>query len=325
MTTMSIDDAAAIVAAMDTPAPETAAKEPEKPAEAVEPDIEQDAPVEGAEAAADAPEAVEEGEQEAEAPPVVDAPKWWDAEDKAAFADLTPEQQAIVAKNEAKREAVIQKEKTAAVDARKTALAAAEQAKAASEKLEGVIPDRIAEFQAKYKDIDNIDWDTWNAQDPVSAARYLSQYQSDRLTLERTLAAKAEADRVAQETFANEQAAVLREKFPEIAKPETLKALADYLPKTGIPAEAIKNASAEELVILNKARLYDEMMAKAAAKPASPPMQQKPASPAKVPPQGQARPVSTSKQREVTEARNRFAQTRSIDDAAAILIKSGLV
>lgn len=322
---LSIDAAAAMVTAMDSPVPVVAAKEPEPPQEASDASVEQDALAEGAEAEADALEAGEnDDEQEAEAVPAVEAPQWWDSEDKAVFAGLTPEQQAVIRKQEDKREAVTQKEKSQAIEARKVALAAAEKAKVVVDQLEAVLPDRMAAFQAKYAEIDQIDWDAWNVSDPVAANRYMAQYNSDRLTLERTFAAKAEAGRVAQETFVREQSARLAEIAPEIAQsPENLKAIGDYAVKHGVTSEDLTFAEASHMVILNKARLYDELMAKAAAKPATPPMQ-KP-TPAKVPPQGQPRPASTSQQRVAQEAKNRFAQTRSIDDAASLIAKLGFV
>lgn len=318
---MSIDAAAAFVDAMDAPAPVAAEPKPEAPVVAAEP--EQEIVTEPVEAEAETVAGDGEGEEQAEADvPAVEAPQWWDAEAKAHFAALTPEAQAVVKAQEDKREAVVQKVKT---EAKAAALAEVkpevERLRTLSAKLASSIPDEIAEFNAKH-DYDPEDLQRYAREDPAGYLALQAQIHAERTKLEQKIAVKAEADRAAQEAFVNEQAERLSQIAPDLAKdPTILTALGDYLPKTGIPAEALKDASAEELVILNKARLYDEMMAKAAAKPVPAPVP-KP-QPAKIAPQGNGRPASSSTQRAVQETRNRLAQTRSIDDAAELIAKLG--
>jgi len=316
MTELSIEAAAEMVTAMDTPvsdAPVVAASEPEVPNEIVP---------EGEQAEAEAPVEGDDDEQDAEAVSAVEAPQWWDAEAKAHFSALTPEAQAVVKAQEDKREAVVQKVKS---EAKAAAFAEVkpevERLRTLSAKLAEAIPDEIAAFNERHN-YDPADLQRYAKEDPAGYLALQAQIHAERTVLEQKIASKAEADRVSQAAFVQAQVQRLAEIAPDLAKDATiLTALGDYLPKTGIPAAALADASAEELVILNKARLYDEMMAKAAAKPAVVPVPK--AQPAKVPPQGQARPASTSQQRQATEARNRLAQTRDIGHAADLIAKLG--
>ena len=133
-------------------------------------------------------------------------------------------------------------------------------------------------------------------------------------------AARAEAEALYQDHFVREQGYRLQEIAPEIAADaNTLRAIGDYLPWTGIAAEALMHASAEEIVILNKARMYDEMMFKAQSRavPSSRP------APVRVPPQGAGRVQQTSQQREARALHNRFAESRDRDVAAELITKLG--
>lgn len=324
MSEMTIEAAAAFVDAIDNPTPAPVAETPVAPVEAApEAEVQEIAP-EGAEVEAEALVEGEEDGEEVEAAPAVDAPQWWDASDKAVFSSLTPEAQAAVARNEEKREAVTQKAKT---EAKAEALAAVtpevEKLRSLSAQLEGVIPNELGKFQEEYG---NIDWQKmpeWAAAAPEAYNQWMAVYNAKRMALENTLHAKAEADRVAQATFAKTTADRLAIIAPDVAKdPKILKALGDYLPTTGMTNAQLADASAEELVILNKARLYDEMMAKAVAKPV-PPTVKTAQTPVKIAPQGGARPPSTSQQRQAQALGNRFAQTRSIEDAAALIALKG--
>ena len=277
--------------------------------------------VEAVEAMDDAEGVVEPQGEEApeETVPDVVAPQWWDAADKAAFAKLSPEQQAVVAKNEAKREAVLQKEKAAHAEGRKTAVEAAHRAAALAGQLGGVLPDHVAAFNDKY----DVDWDEyprWAAENPHDAAAFEAEYAHERAALEHVIAAQAEAERVAHETFHRERMASLHETAPELASPAALQALSDYAGQQDIGSEDLRFAQASHLKILNKARLYDEIMGKAAASPVRKASGQ---TPARVPPQGQARPQGSSHEREAQALRNRFAQKRDIDSAASLITKLG--
>lgn len=271
-----------------------------------------------AEATTDEDPQPEEEAEEVAAP--VDAPQWWDAEDKAAFATLTPEQQAVVKRQEDKREAVIQKVKSEAQEARSAASQNIETAKALSERLAAAIPDARKAFDEYYGDID---WPEYAKQDPAAAQEDWFKYQQGLEQFNKAETAKAEAEQLWRENFQKEQAAQLAEIAPDLVKsPDSLRALGDYIVKSGVPVEQLKTASALELSIAHKAMKYDQMMAEAKSRTVTAPPKIEP-KPAKIAPQGTAKPASTSQQRDIAQTRNRLAQTRSVDDAAALIAKYG--
>lgn len=308
-------EALAFVEAMDGPAPDEGKPAAQKAAPAVETEEFDDAPELGADAEADALEPEDDDDQDPEGVSAVDAPEWWDAEAKAHFADLTPEAQAVVRDQESKREAVVQKVKAQAAEVAALAKQDVHTAKALAERLAAALPDQRQQFDAYYGDID---WQAYADQDPGAAQKDWFAYQEGLRYFDTAETAKAEAEALARQNFMREQGQRLHEIAPELAgSPETIKALVEYLPKTGLPAEAIMQASAEELVILNESRLYRAMMAKAAAKTTTPP--QKSTVPARVPPQGAARTAQPAKQREAQALHNRLSQTRDKDTAAKLI------
>lgn len=322
------------IIAMDAPREAIEASEQEKPAET--PETEQAAPesLEGdtGPLAEEQPEAIDEIEPEAEAEQEpITAPQWWDAEAKAAFENIpnTPaareyarQMQAMITESEAKREAVVQKAKAEAQEQRQAASKDAEAMRGLISKLDGVIPDQEAQFGAKYG---QVDWDAfpaWARQNPNEAAVFMAEYQADKMRIDNMRQSRAEAERVASETFAREQSARLKDINPELAgDTKALQALVEYLPTTGIEAAALRNASAEELTILHKAYLYDQSQKQAAASvvPVKP----------KTAPTKTVKPVSapvtgTFKQRQAQEAMSRVKQSGSQDDAVAAIIALGL-
>ena len=247
-----------------------------------------------------------------------DAPQWWDAQAKAHFAELPPEVQDIVWGQEYKREAVVQKAKAQARDAAEAALHEAGFARTLAERLAEAMPDHVGNFQEYYGDID---WEAYAHQDPEAAEADWTRYQQGLNELHEVEAARVEAEALYQNHFVREQGRRLEEIAPEIARnADTLQAIGDYLPGTGIAAEALMHASAEEIVILNKARMYDEMMFKAQSRAGAP---SRSATPVRVPPQGAGRTITTSQQREARALHNRFAETRDRDTAAELISKLG--
>ena len=305
---LSIDEAVEVQLAKNDPAPEPEVVD----TPAIEPDATVDAEVvdDGVEPEVDAEDPQDEPEV-----PAVEAPQWYDAEAKEVFAKLSPEMQAVVRAQEDKREAVTAKEKAAAIETRKQASEASEAMRGLIDKLQSSIPDEVAAFHARHN-YDPQDLERYRLEDPAGYLALQAQIHAERTDLERKIAAKAEAERVAGETFAFEQGQRLREIAPELATPESIKALGDYLGKIG-KAEAMKYADADELVIANKARLYDELQAKAAASANVP--KPKP-TPAKTVPPVRAQAAGTPQQRTVQQISNRLAQTGDLDDAVDLHI-----
>jgi hypothetical protein len=255
--------------------------------------------------------------------PQIAAPPWWDAEAKTAFNDIpnTPAArdyarkiQQYVAEAEAKREAVTQRVKADAkshIDAVRGALST----------LNAGQPGEIDQFHRDYGDVDWAKMPQWAQQNPAEAASFFAQYHARRGRVEQLHHARAVAEHVAKQAFGREQSARLQQIAPELAgNADHLRALGDYARGTGLHPEAMKQASADELVILNKARLWDEAQAKAAAATKRP----KPASGGGKTVRPVAAQVSgTHAQRTYAAARDRAFKSRNDDDAVAAILAGG--
>jgi len=251
----------------------------------------------------------------------VAAPQWWDAEARQAFSDIpnTPAArdyarriQQYVAEAEAKREAVTQRLKA-------ESKGHSEALRGALEALNGAEPGEIDQFHRDYHDIDWAQMPKWAQDNPAEAASFFAQYHARRGRVEHLMQARAAAEQAAHHAFAREQGERLRQIAPDLAgNSDHLKALGDYVRGTGLPAEAMRHASADELVILNKARLWDDAQAKAAAAAQNP----------KAVPATTVRPVAaqasgTHAQRTYAAARDKALKSRSDDDAVAAILAGG--
>jgi hypothetical protein len=268
------------------------------------------------------PEDDEDGDQD-DGDDEIAAPQWWDAEAKQAFHDIpnTPAArdyarkiQQYTAEAEAKREAVTQRLKAEAknhIDAVRGAIAT----------LHGAAPGEVDHFHRDYGDIDWAKMPQWAQDNPAEAGSFFAQYNARRGRVEQLLHAKAAAEQAASEAFAREQGERLHQIAPELAtNHDHLRALGDYARGTGLHPEAMKQASADELVILNKARLWDEAQAKAAAaaKNAKP----QAGAPRTVKPVA-AQVSGTHAQRTYAAARDKAFRSRNDDDAVAAILAGG--
>lgn len=260
---VEVGEAADLISALDN-APEQAdapVAEAQQPAPEAEAAAEQ--PAEEA-----APEA--EGEEEAE-PQGVDAPAFWSAEDKAAWATVPPQLQPILAKYEEQRTKYVN-EKT-----RETAeqiKAAQEQAKAALDRVEAGVnwwqqngPQFFKTFADKWQ---SVDWNTLAKENPAQWAELKQQAETEAALLQQAQA-RAQADQQiaeqrAQQTLAQrkrEAHETIAKLMPDLYEGEKAAATYDkvgkYLLERGIPAERI-NAIHEAPIIemATKAMMFDE-------------------------------------------------------------------
>jgi hypothetical protein len=254
--------------------------------------------------------------------PQIVAPQWWDAEAKQAFNDIpnTPAArdyarkiQQYVAEAEAKREAVTQRLKADAkghIDAVRGALST----------LNAGQPGEVDQFHRDYGDIDWGKMPQWAQDNPAEAGSFFAQYHARRGRVEQLLQARAVAEHAAHHAFGREQSARLQQIAPDLAGNALhLRALGDYARGTGLHPQAMKHASADELVILNKARLWDEAQAKAAAatKPKPPSGSGKTVRPVA------AQVSGTHAQRTYAAAKDRAFKSRNDDDAVAAILAGG--
>lgn len=301
--------------------------EPEQPAApaeaAVEAVAEPDAPSEAdptAEAPSEPDEVNAEGEQETEmeepAAPVVDPPSFWDADAKAAFASLTPEQQTIVSDQATKQATEASKAIQKAAERAKTAETQAAKVSDLATGLNEFLPKAVETFKGKWE---GIDWARWAQEDPTAYVQGKAQFDVEQMELQQLSAAKEQAEKLAAESFVKAEF----EKLPEVA-PDLVdakegaarrKALASFLIEQGVSHEQLPNISAMEMSLAYDAMRYRQLKA------APPKVAPKAPAPAARPP---ARPGAASPTpNRASTAANRYAQTRSVDDAVALLMSKG--
>jgi hypothetical protein len=283
-----------------------------------EPQGETSAPEEP-DAAPEQPAEEDEAKAEPEAVAPVDPPRYWSQDAKAKFAELPPELQAVVLQQEGPREEATAKAKAEA--AAKIQAADAEMGKVAqlAQSLAEFLPQAIQTFTSRWGT--NPDWVAYAQEHGVEAMTLAkTQHEAELSLLQQASVAKQQAEVQAHTAFVKAEAQKLAELAPELVDPEKGQErrteIAKYLIDQGIPADAIKSISAVEMNLARKARLYD--LAQAAVQAAPRP---KPTAPvAKAPVRPAAAVPQTSQQRTASQVANRFAQTRSVDDAVALLL-----
>lgn len=261
--TADVGEAADLIASLDdAPVADDAAQPEAQPA---------------AEAAADgeaepvAEEGDPEGEGEEAEPVSLDAPEFWSAEDKAAWATVPPQLQPILQKYEQQRIKYVNEKTREAAEGVK---AAQEQAKAALDRVEAGVnwwqqhgPQFFKTFADKWA---TVDWNKMAEENPAEWARLKQQAENEAMMLQQAQA-RAQADQQiaeqrAQQTLVERKRAAHEEiaaKMPELYSgenaPKTYDRVGKYLLERGIPAERI-NAIHEAPIIemATKAMLYDE-------------------------------------------------------------------
>ena len=243
----------------------------------------------------------------------VEPPTWWDAEQRAIWATLTPAQQAAVAEQEAKRETVTAKAKEEAAAARKQAEAEAQQANNVLNALASEVPKWVATFKSQW---DGVDWPQL-ARDypPEQYNQWRAEYEAQKQQIEQAQQTQELAQIRQQEAFYKERAAQLPTIAPELVDPVKGEAnqteLSQYLLKAGFDAETIRGADARMMAIAWKALKADRALQSITAKP-------KPAAPKPNVAPAAAAP-RTSQVRSIEQHSARLAKSGSVEDAVALL------
>jgi hypothetical protein len=315
---LSVDAAvAALLPPEDTQeAPEAATPEPE---------------IEATPEAEDAPEPEEaiegEGEEGEPEKPAIAAPHSWDAEAKARFAELPHDVQELIVRRETERDTATAKALQEAAETRKRAEAEAGEFTKLKERLDTLIPEAEASFRSKWPE--KIDWvATLNQcveQFGVEEGRrqYLvlkEQHEQDTRQIAAAKAAQQEAEAKAFDAFVKAEFEKLKTVEPELTDPqhgaERRQAVTKFLLDMGIPAEHVRGAGAVEYKLAYDAMRYRDGLQKAKAALKAPP-KPIPAKPAVKPASAQA---GSPAERSAQQIKNRFAQTKSVDDAVALLL-----
>lgn len=298
----------------------------QEPVEAVT--EEQAAPAQDTEGETSAPEVTEDGDEtpteeteaeaeETEAVEPLDPPKYWSQDAKAKFAELPPELQAVVLAQEGPREEAAAKAKAEAAEVRKAAEAEVQAIRQLGETLTQVLPQALERFKSKW---DGVDWKaTLEAYGAEETLKLKEDMAADIAALQALEANQQRAMQIAAENARKADAERLRQLAPHLVEDEAKRnEVIDYVVKTyGVDREVAKSsATAFEFAIAEKAMKWDRAQAALASKPKTQP------APIKAPVKPGAKSVSPT-QSTAQQVKNRFSQTRSVDDAVALLLSKG--
>ncbi len=300
--------------------PEAKAPEPAQPeakaeeAAPEEPEIEPDAEIDVDELLA------EDAEPEAPKEPEIPPPVSWSKEDAAAWASLTPEARAVVAKREADRDKAVARfaqERSEAI----------KELDAIAQELAEWAPQALKTFQDRWAGATPEAWAQLAEQDPQEYIRLKARFDIEREQASRLQAEAARAQEMSHRNFLAEESKKLAEVAPELVDPKMgearRKAVAEFLVSNGIEPDALNYASAAELKIASLALdgvKWREAQARAKAKASEAPKPQ----PA---PTKAARPIAPatstgvpSKARALQGLETRLTKSGSIDDAINLLL-----
>jgi hypothetical protein len=309
---LSVDQGASALAALRSkpaPAPEAVeAPVAEAPTESeAEPTAEEQA-VE-LETANDGEQTEDKPEPEA---PAIEPPKFWDADAKAKFRELSPEHQAFV---------LTQAERGVQASA-KAIQDATERAKQAEKQVEGVktlaaelnvfLPQALATFKSRWE---GVDWLALARDDPGQHVAYKAEHDAEQQQLQGLHAAKQRADAEVRAAYVRQESAALATLAPELVDPKEGPArqqkLIGFLKASGVSDEDLSGISAVATALAYDAMRYREASAKPLPKPAI-----KPAAARVVPPTTSA---ANPQHRSVMSAAAKLAKTGSVDDAVALM------
>ena len=210
--------------------------------------------------------------------PSIDPPHFWTAEEKAAFAKLTPEvQQIVVAKDKANQALV-----TKAQQERAEAVKAAEAVKLDAARIEQTL--ELA--RQKFDRWRGYDWAKVAREDPDRYVADKAAYDVELQTAQQLYQAKQQVEAKQQQAFYAEQEAKLAEYVPELADAKTgiakRQELAQWLLDQGADPDDLANITAWQTKIAWEAMRMSRVSKSAptATKPAAP----KPVKPATVTP-----------------------------------------
>jgi len=295
-------------------APQPAAEEPE-PSEGEtstpeDPEAEPEEPAEGE----------TETEEEAEAVEPVDPPKYWSKDAKEAFAKLPADLQAVVLAQEGPREEAAAKAKAEAAEKVQRADAEVQKVSQLAERLAEFLPQAIQTFASRWGS--DPDWVAYAQEHGAEAMTFAkAQHDQELQQLQKVAAAKADADDQAHQAFVKAEFVRLAEVAPDLADPQEGKArrskVTDFLVKQGVDPDSLRNISAAEMSIAYDAMRFREAQAQLKAPK---PLPKPHPAPAKAAARPGAAQTQSPTERTAAQVANRFAQTRSFDDAVALLL-----
>lgn len=279
------------------------------------------------------PEAENTDEQDEPAQPAIDAPVSWNAEDKALFAQLPPEAQAVIARRESERDKAVQSKATEAAEARKQR----EQAEAAIHQLHSSYIGQLEQFlstnEPQKPDPAWLDTRVYGEDGPrtfyqMQAAYEAHHAQRQQAQQELTFAQERQAALTQHQTreFMAEQHRILSgpegiEGWSDPAKqPEIAKALTDFATAHRYTAEQLQHVDAQDIKFLHEAMGWkaDSEKYRALQKQKMAVVRQAKELPKTARPNA-PQPAGSAQARATQQTRERLKQSGSLQDAAALI------
>lgn len=272
-------------------------------------------------------------EQEGEDTPPINAPELWDADKRELFDKLPRELQEYVAAQDAKSRSAVGKHIQEAVEAKKIAN---QQAKALTEYapvVEQLLELGSQRFLSKWGKLTQQDWNHFLATDPQNAGLAKAEYEREVQELSAMKAEMDQLDRVRRQQYVEENENLLTQ-FAEkdvvakalvdpLTKNEARGAVLNYLTQYPLSQQQLALIGAPELVIAEKARRYDELMANKSKLVNQPKGQngtpQKQAAPKGTPFRSSAQGAQPQRS-EIQRLEARLKQTGSHEDAVALML-----
>jgi hypothetical protein len=261
----------------------------------------------------------EEGDPE-EAP-VIAPPRSWDAQARAAFAKLPPDIQEVIALREGERDRAVSRAQQEAGDARRRAEDEAEAIARHTGALEQLILRGQATFQDRWSDFDQNFPALVDQHGAEQVLKWRAQRDHELGELARLNAAHQDAARHQRARFLDTETRRLAELSPDLGDPKTggerRERLARWLVEQGVDPRALPDLDARTVALAYDAMRFRLGHAKVnLAKVQQSRPTPAPARPGVKPTAAEARRPQS---RTAETAKARFAQTRSVDDAVALL------
>lgn len=265
----------------------------------------------------EAPAEVENAD-EPEPETAVEAPHYWSADKKAAFAALPADLQQTLKDEWLSGERITSQKLEEAATARKAAEAETNALKALSERIQSAAERAEGAFADRWAGMTQVEWVKLAQEDPTRYTQLKAQFDAERDAVQQSQAARDAARQIEHTQWLAEQESRLKTLAPELSDPvkgaANRGAVAEYLKSQGVAEQDLPNVGALEVSIAWKAMQYDK--GRAALSSSKPPAERAPVRPA-------ASPSQAPQKRSLADAESRFNKTGSIDDAVRLLALKG--
>lgn len=260
--------------------------------------------------------------------PAIEPPLFWDADAKETFKSLPRELQHKLSEQAEKISKDVSRRMQEAAETRKQAEEAAKAFTDKGKAIDAVLAQAEAANEAdgwgEWLKVPDAQWINLLRQDPDTYRPIKEQVDLRKSHLQQLITAKQEADNARQAQTFTAYLAAQQEELGRIAPhlaTDTAKksSIAKYLMDQGVSASDLRGISARQLVLAEKAMNWD--LAQKAAKNVKP--QPKPAPAPSKPVKPAASTPTPPAQRATQAVAQKFAKSRSIDDAVALLNQKG--